>query len=135
MSKGDFSLLLKFPSGKHKPLSLFFFFFLFSLFSLSAALTPHHFSLCIVFFLSLSLTMEQKKEKEACGTVMDLQQMPEGCIANIVSLTTPEEACRLSLLSKKFKLAAESDAVWDKFLPPETPTIQSQSGESGLLAA
>ncbi|KAM5561649.1 putative F-box protein PP2-B12 [Rosa sericea] len=66
---------------------------------------------------------------------MDLQQLPEGCIANIVSLTTPEDACRLSVLSKNFKSAAESDAVWDKFLPPETPTILSQSGESGLLAA
>ncbi|PRQ41760.1 putative phloem protein [Rosa chinensis] len=66
---------------------------------------------------------------------MDLHQLPEGCIAKIVSLTTPEDACRLSLLCKIFKSAAESDAVWDKFLPPETPTILSQSGESGLLAA
>ncbi|PRQ41762.1 putative phloem protein [Rosa chinensis] len=66
---------------------------------------------------------------------MDLLQLPEGCIANIVSLTTPEDACRLSLVCKIFKSAAESDSVWDRFLPPETPKILSESGESGLLAA
>ncbi|XP_050384445.1 putative F-box protein PP2-B12 [Argentina anserina] len=66
---------------------------------------------------------------------MDLQELPEGCIANIISLTSPQDACRLSLLSKIFRSAADSDAVWDKFLPPETQTILSHSGNSELLAA
>ncbi|XP_024162242.1 putative F-box protein PP2-B8 isoform X2 [Rosa chinensis] len=68
---------------------------------------------------------------------MDLQQLPVDCIANIISLTSPspEEACRLSLLCRSFKLAVESDAVWDKILPPETQKILSEFVESGLLAA
>ncbi|PRQ41595.1 putative phloem protein [Rosa chinensis] len=57
---------------------------------------------------------------------LDLQALPEGCIANVISLTSPPDACRLSLLSKIIRSAAESDAVWDKFIPPETQTILSQ---------
>ncbi|KAF4392296.1 hypothetical protein F8388_012752 [Cannabis sativa] len=44
--------------------------------------------------------------------------LPEGCIAHIVSLTSPRDACRLCLVASIFKSAAESDAVWEKFLPP-----------------
>ncbi|XP_062002004.1 putative F-box protein PP2-B12 [Rosa rugosa] len=58
---------------------------------------------------------------------LDLQALPEGCIANVISLTSPPDACRVSLLSKVIRSAAESDAVWDKFIPPETYTILSQS--------
>ncbi|KAM5561828.1 putative F-box protein PP2-B12 [Rosa sericea] len=58
---------------------------------------------------------------------LDLQALPEGCIANVISLTSPPDACRLSVLSRVIRLAAESDAVWDKFLPPETHEILSHS--------
>ncbi|XP_004302126.1 PREDICTED: putative F-box protein PP2-B12 [Fragaria vesca subsp. vesca] len=64
--------------------------------------------------------------------MMDLLELPEGCIAHIISLTTPRDACRLSLLSKLFGSAADSDAVWDKFLPPETRTLSPE--ELGVLA-
>ncbi|XP_062003689.1 putative F-box protein PP2-B12 [Rosa rugosa] len=66
-----------------------------------------------------------------CGAVtveLDLQDLPEGCIANVISLTTPPDACRLSSVSRSFRSAAESDAVWSRFLPPEIPTILSHSG-------
>lgn len=65
-----------------------------------------------------------------CGTatataVLDLQALPEACIACVISLTTPPDACRLSSVSRTFRSAAESDAVWSKFLPPEIPAILS----------
>ncbi|PRQ41605.1 putative phloem protein [Rosa chinensis] len=66
-----------------------------------------------------------------CGAVtvgLDLQALPEGCIANVISLTTPPDACRLSSVSRSFRSAAESDSVWSRFLPPEIPTILSHSG-------
>ncbi|KAM5561814.1 putative F-box protein PP2-B12 [Rosa sericea] len=66
-----------------------------------------------------------------CGAAtveLDLQALPEGCIANVISLTTPPDACRLSSVSRSFRSAAESDAVWSRFLPPEIPTILSHSG-------
>ncbi|GMN25938.1 hypothetical protein TIFTF001_001127 [Ficus carica] len=52
-------------------------------------------------------------------------ELPEGCIAHIVSLTSPRDACRLCLVSSVFRSAAESDAVWERFLPPEYPSIVS----------
>ncbi|XP_062001889.1 F-box protein At2g02240-like [Rosa rugosa] len=42
-------------------------------------------------------------------------------------IASPPDACRLSVLSRVIRLAAESDAVWDKFLPPETHEILSHS--------
>ncbi|XP_044481110.1 putative F-box protein PP2-B12 [Mangifera indica] len=53
--------------------------------------------------------------------------LPEGCIAAIISCTTPRDACRLSLVSSIFKSAAESDVVWERFLPREYQSIISKS--------
>lgn len=85
---------------------------------------------------------EEEEEEEgriSCGTVMvdhiDLQNLPEGCIANVVSLTTPRDACRLSLVSRSFKSASESDAVWDRFIPPETHTILSLQSPSSSVSS
>ena len=67
---------------------------------------------------------------------MDLQALPEGCIANILSLTTPLDAGRLSLISRTFCSAAQSDFVWERFLPSDLESIISDSREfSSLIAA
>jgi len=48
------------------------------------------------------------------------QKLPEGCIAAILSGTTPVDACRLSLVSKTFCSAAESDTIWEHFIPSDS---------------
>ncbi|CAK9173806.1 unnamed protein product [Ilex paraguariensis] len=53
--------------------------------------------------------------------------LPEGCISEIIALTSPRDACRASAISSAFKLAAESDSVWEKFLPSDYPEIISRS--------
>ncbi|KAK7278270.1 hypothetical protein RJT34_23296 [Clitoria ternatea] len=58
---------------------------------------------------------------------MGFEVLPEGCIAGILSRTTPADVCRLSLVSKLFRSAAESDAVWDRFLPSDVYSIVPQS--------
>ncbi|KAK9160501.1 hypothetical protein Syun_006842 [Stephania yunnanensis] len=58
---------------------------------------------------------------------LDLQVLPEGCISNVISLTSPRDACRLSLISTIFKRAGESDAVWERFLPSDYQAIISRS--------
>ncbi|KAF8392011.1 hypothetical protein HHK36_022351 [Tetracentron sinense] len=58
---------------------------------------------------------------------MDLPVLPEGCISNILSFTSPIDVCRSSLVSKIFKSAAVSDAVWGKFLLPYDQEIISRS--------
>ncbi|XP_050382068.1 putative F-box protein PP2-B12 isoform X2 [Argentina anserina] len=70
---------------------------------------------------------EGNEQRGAVTVELDLQALPEGCIANVISLTTPPDACRLSSVSRSFRSAAESDAVWSKFLPPEIPTILSHT--------
>ncbi|XP_022718505.1 F-box protein PP2-B10-like [Durio zibethinus] len=44
--------------------------------------------------------------------------IPQDCVESILSRTSPQDACSLSLVSTTFKSAAESDAVWESFLPP-----------------
>ncbi|CAK9154652.1 unnamed protein product [Ilex paraguariensis] len=53
--------------------------------------------------------------------------LPEDCISAIISLTSPRDACRASAISSAFKLAANSDIVWEKFLPYDYPEIISRS--------
>lgn len=60
---------------------------------------------------------------------VDIYHLPEGCIANVLSLTCPRDASRLSLVASVFRSAAESDAVWDRFLPPDYRDIISRSSD------
>ncbi|KAE8671006.1 putative receptor serine-threonine protein kinase [Hibiscus syriacus] len=48
-----------------------------------------------------------------------LTDLPQDCIAAIISFTSPRDACRLSLVSTTLKSVSESDAVWESFLPSE----------------
>ncbi|XP_027352506.1 putative F-box protein PP2-B12 [Abrus precatorius] len=57
----------------------------------------------------------------------EFENLPEGCIANVLSFTTPHDACILSLVSSTFRSAAQSDVVWDRFLPSDYLAIISQS--------
>ncbi|KAL5068534.1 hypothetical protein RYX36_019421 [Vicia faba] len=58
---------------------------------------------------------------------LEFHDLPEGCIENVLSFTTPQDVARLSLVSSTFKSAAESDSVWDKFLPADYRSIIAQS--------
>ncbi|KAH9685394.1 F-box protein PP2-B10 [Citrus sinensis] len=53
--------------------------------------------------------------------------LPARCISYIISLTTPRDASRLSLACPAFKSAADSDSVWEKFLPSDYKEIISNS--------
>ncbi|KAI4318138.1 hypothetical protein L6164_025944 [Bauhinia variegata] len=61
--------------------------------------------------------------------------LPEACIAHIISFTTPQDACRLSLVSKIFRSAAASDTVWERFVPSDYGSLVSQSPSSTSLLA
>ncbi|KAI3885852.1 hypothetical protein MKX03_016014 [Papaver bracteatum] len=52
--------------------------------------------------------------------------LPENCIAHILSFTTPRDICRSSLVSPVFRLAGESNVVWEKFLPSDYRDIVSR---------
>ncbi|PNY01152.1 F-box protein pp2-b1 [Trifolium pratense] len=60
---------------------------------------------------------------------VEFHDLPEGCIENVLSFTTPRDVARLSLVSSTFRSAAQSDSVWDKFLPSDYRSIISQCDE------
>ncbi|KAL8553780.1 hypothetical protein ACS0TY_002170 [Phlomoides rotata] len=49
----------------------------------------------------------------------DIYALPEDCIATALSLTSPKDACRLSVVASTFRSASQSDAVWSRFLPSD----------------
>ncbi|CAH9051972.1 unnamed protein product [Cuscuta europaea] len=69
-------------------------------------------------------------------TETSLAALPVDCLSNILSLTTPKQACSLSLVASFFRSAATSGAVWERFLPPDHLEIISQSpNTAGFLTS
>ncbi|KAM3197495.1 hypothetical protein ACQJBY_072891 [Aegilops geniculata] len=52
-----------------------------------------------------------------------LCDLPEACVAHVLALTSPRDACRCAAVSPCFRDAAESDVVWARFLPPDYRAI------------
>lgn len=57
----------------------------------------------------------------------DFSVLPEGCISTILSFTSPRDVCSSALVSSMFKYAADSDVVWEKFLPSDYKDLVSKS--------
>ncbi|KAJ4955528.1 hypothetical protein NE237_012311 [Protea cynaroides] len=66
------------------------------------------------------------------GDSTDIYVLPEGCIADILSLTSPRDACRSSVVSSIFRSAVDSDSVWERFLPSDIRLILSSSVSPSL---
>ncbi|VAI88074.1 unnamed protein product [Triticum turgidum subsp. durum] len=45
--------------------------------------------------------------------------LPEACVAHVIALTSPRDACRCAAVSPCFRDAAGPDVVWARFLPPD----------------
>ncbi|KAJ9703202.1 hypothetical protein PVL29_004831 [Vitis rotundifolia] len=61
---------------------------------------------------------------------IEFSALPEGCIAGILAWTSPRDVCRMSAVSPEFLSAAESDALWENFLPADYREIIGLSSES-----
>ncbi|CAL1407548.1 unnamed protein product [Linum trigynum] len=48
-----------------------------------------------------------------------IKALPEDCLSSILCFTSPHDACRSSKVSPEFQSAADSDVVWEKFLPSD----------------
>ncbi|KAI3952979.1 hypothetical protein MKX01_028671 [Papaver californicum] len=70
---------------------------------------------------------EKEEEVDKSKDINNIERLPEGCISNILSLTSPADVCRSSLVSTLFKSAADSDALWEKFLPADYQDIISRA--------
>ena len=56
-----------------------------------------------------------------------LDTLPEDCISMVIYHTSPRDACVVASVSKTVKSAAESDLVWEKFLPPDYSSLVPRS--------
>ncbi|GAA0185295.1 hypothetical protein LIER_32583 [Lithospermum erythrorhizon] len=61
------------------------------------------------------------------------EQLPEACLSHIISLTSPKDACRSLTLSKIVNSAADSNTVWERFLPVDYRDIISRACNSSML--
>ncbi|OAY23416.1 putative F-box protein PP2-B12 [Manihot esculenta] len=64
-----------------------------------------------------------------------ISALPEGCISNVLSFTSPRDACTLSTVSSLFKNAAESDTVWERFFPKDFQSIIARADDHHSLLA
>ncbi|GMY21814.1 F-box protein PP2-B15-like [Fagus crenata] len=58
------------------------------------------------------------------GGVIDM--LPEDCVSTILSFTSPTDTFRSSMVSSTFRSAAESDFVWERFLPADYKDVVSR---------
>ncbi|KAK4778920.1 hypothetical protein SAY86_006448 [Trapa natans] len=56
-----------------------------------------------------------------------MERLPGDCVSAILSDTSPRDVGRLSAASSTFRSAAESEAVWEKFLPSNHLDIVARS--------
>ena len=78
------------------------------------------------------------EDKEGGGVIVygvNFSAVPEGCIAAIAALTTPRDACTLAAVLRVFRSAAESDVVWERFLPSDCEAIVARSERGEALLA
>ncbi|KAG7021074.1 F-box protein PP2-B15, partial [Cucurbita argyrosperma subsp. argyrosperma] len=59
--------------------------------------------------------------------IFTVGMLPDDCLSAILSLTTPADVGKLSLISSAFRPAAESDVVWGRFLPENYARIIAAS--------
>jgi len=65
-------------------------------------------------------------------------ELPEGCIATVLSRTTPVDVGKLSMVSKTFRSAADSDTVWNRFLEKaisQYPSLSNSPNKKALYMA
>nr|XP_023897431.1 F-box protein PP2-B10-like [Quercus suber] len=75
------------------------------------------------------MAKEKEGERNGLPSGVDMSVLPEECISEIVSWTSPKDACRACVVSPKFREAAESDVVWERFLPSDYESIIARSSD------
>ncbi|CAN1219743.1 F-box protein PP2-B15 [Linum perenne] len=60
-------------------------------------------------------------------SLVNVNSLPEDCLSAILCFTSPQDASVSSSVSSFFHSAANSDSVWETFLPSDYPLIVSDS--------
>ncbi|KAF7081296.1 hypothetical protein CFC21_085253 [Triticum aestivum] len=59
-----------------------------------------------------------RRTEEPMEGACEIARLPEELLSAALARTTPRDACRAAAVSPAFRAAADSDAVWARFLPP-----------------
>ncbi|XP_022722749.1 F-box protein PP2-B11-like [Durio zibethinus] len=83
--------------------------------------------------------LQGREERNMSGPkfrrAMDFTKLlPKECVCLIISLTSPRDACRWALVSPALRPVADSDDVWERFLPCDYQEIISRSSSPSLLS-
>ncbi|KAL6911226.1 hypothetical protein ACP4OV_000031 [Aristida adscensionis] len=62
-------------------------------------------------------------DTEAAAADCEIARLPEDLLSEIVARTSPLDACRAAAVSPALRAAADSDAVWSRFLPRSLPPL------------
>ncbi|KAK6243003.1 hypothetical protein QUC31_009412 [Theobroma cacao] len=84
----------------------------------------------LIGLLQKNRKKKKKKKKKKKMECLDMNVLPESCVAVILSLTSPADACKSSLVSSTFQSASESDSVWERFLPSDYGEIVSKASDN-----
>jgi hypothetical protein len=71
---------------------------------------------------------------EAAAGTCEIARLPEALLSAALALTTPRDACRAAAASRGFHAAADSDAVWSRFLPRDLPPLADGELSGGPAA-
>ncbi|KAF3325397.1 F-box protein [Carex littledalei] len=52
-----------------------------------------------------------------------ISRLPQDCLMTVMKLTSPKDACRSAAVCTTFQLAADSDDLWQSFLPADLSSI------------
>lgn len=61
------------------------------------------------------------------GIGVEIGRLPEECVVLALSFTSPRDSCRSAAVSAALRKAADSDAVWRRFLPSDYEAIVSRA--------
>ncbi|KAL1827060.1 hypothetical protein ACET3Z_005472 [Daucus carota] len=71
--------------------------------------------------------MATQASKESGNKIDYFDMLPEGCLADTLAHTTPTDACRLALVAPAFRSIADSNGVWERFLPCDYSQLISRA--------
>ncbi|XP_061363293.1 F-box protein PP2-B15-like [Gastrolobium bilobum] len=61
------------------------------------------------------------------ATSFNIETLPDDCVSTILSYTSPQDACRFSMVSSTLRSAADSDMVWRSFFPSDYHDVVSRA--------
>lgn len=81
----------------------------------STIISHFHFN---VTLMGLRFSSSEAAASESASPSSSLGELPESCVAQIMTYMDPPQICKLATLNRAFRGASSADFVWESKLPP-----------------